>query len=292
MSQKPHRCWAFVADPRRYRILDAVANLTTDWWTTKGKPIQVGDHVIIWQARDAQGRRGVVAIAEILEGPQERSDVGNRYWVNAEDAAVTAERVRVRYIPLSEPLWIGGPQEHLLASLTVSRAHGGTIFHVTADQWQAIASAAGYYTGNIDKVESDVQEVKTRNDLTPTQKEALIQARRGQGQFRQALLEYWGGCAVVGCAVQSVLRASHVKPWSKSSDTERLDPANGLLLIANLDALFNEGLLSFDDDGRMLISDQLAQRDRILLGLTGGLRKNLTAQQQAYLKFHRNNEFR
>jgi hypothetical protein len=75
-------------------------------------------------------------------------------------------------------------------------------------------------------------------------------------------------------------------------DPERLDVANGLLLIANLDALFNDGLITFDDDGEMLISGELAQKDRTILQLKGGLRKKPTARQRSYLKFHRENEFR
>jgi hypothetical protein len=46
------RYWAFAADPGRYRIRDAVADLTTDWWTTKDKPIRAGDKAMIWQTRD------------------------------------------------------------------------------------------------------------------------------------------------------------------------------------------------------------------------------------------------
>jgi predicted restriction endonuclease len=77
-------------------------------------------------------------------------------------------------------------------------------------------------------------------------------------------MNYWGGCAVVGCTASSVLRASHIKPWSKSSDQERLDAANGLLLTANLDALFNDGLITFEADGNMLVSDRLSHKDRTL----------------------------
>jgi hypothetical protein len=145
-------------------------------------------------------------------------------------------------------------------------------------------------------IDSDIEEIRSRDDLQSTQREALIQARRGQGQFRQGLLNYWGGCAVVGCTVQSVLRSSHIKPWSKSSDTERLDAANGLLLTANLDALFDDGLITFDDDGQMLVSTQLTETDRSILRLKGRLRRKPTARQQTYLKFHREfhreNQFR
>jgi len=142
------------------------------------------------------------------------------------------------------------------------------------------------------RIESDIAEIERRHDLKPTEKEALIQARRGQGKFRQDLREYWGGCAVVGCTAESVLRASHIKPWKKSCDAERLDGANGLLLSANLDALFNDGLITFEDNGQMLVSDYLSQENRVVLQLQGNLRKTPTPRQQTYLRFHRANVFR
>jgi predicted restriction endonuclease len=54
--------------------------------------------------------------------------------------------------------------------------------------------------------------------------------------------------------IPALLRASHIKPWRMSDNSERLDPENGLLLVANLDAAFDAGLLSFTDTGRMLFS--------------------------------------
>jgi len=43
---------------------------------------------------------------------------------------------------------------------------------------------------------------------------------------------------------------------------QRLDGANGLLLTAELDALFDRGLISFDDSGGMLVSAQMPDTDR------------------------------
>jgi putative restriction endonuclease len=130
--------------------------------------------------------------------------------------------------------------------------------------------------------DADIEQIRKRIDLSPTEREGLVQARRGQGRFRQDLLKYWR-CAVVGSTIQSILRASHIKPWRESADRERLDPANGLLLTANLDALFNDGLISFNDHGGMLISLRLRQSDRSLLQLGGMLRKGPVARQIGYL---------
>jgi EVE domain/HNH endonuclease len=277
--------WALALKPATYRIFDAIAHLPIDWWVTKGSAIARGDRVVIWQYTDRDGQRGIVALGEVIDGPQVRSDADNPYHIAPVDPT-PVERVAIRYIPLIDPMWVGGPNDQLLTSLSVSRAHGGTVFRVTPDQWNAVVSAS-----ERSSVEADIEQISTRVDLSPTEREALVQARRGQGRFRQDLVKYWQGCAVVGSTVQSILRASHIQPWRKSSDRERLDPANGLLLTANLDALFNDGLISFDDDGEMMISSLLRQSDRHLLQLGGKLRKRPIARQAEYLQYHRDYAF-
>jgi EVE domain-containing protein len=179
MPKKPinerNRYWAFAADPDRYRIFDAASNLETDWWTTQGRAVRLGDRAVIWQLRDRQGRRGIVALAEIVAGPEVRSDAGNPYWVDAAHGREAKERVGVRYLRLPEPMWIDGPHHDLVASLSVSRAHGGTVFNVTTDEWHSIQLAAQ------PRIEDDVADIEKRFNLSPTQKEALILARRGKG---------------------------------------------------------------------------------------------------------------
>ena len=92
-------------------------------------------------------------------------------------------------------------------------------------------------------------------DLEETEREALIKARVGQGPFRDGLFARWKGCSVTGCQVPDLLVASHIKPWSKcTTPAERLGAANGLLLIPNLDKLFDRGFITFDLKFTMRIS--------------------------------------
>ena len=83
------------------------------------------------------------------------------------------------------------------------------------------------------------------NDIT--EKDAIVKTRIGQDKFREDLVNRWQCCAVTSCRAISVLRASHIKPWHLCTNDERLDVDNGLLLTPNLDALFDTGLVSFDD---------------------------------------------
>jgi hypothetical protein len=129
--------------------------------------------------------------------------------------------------------------------------------------------------------------------LSQTDREALVLARLGQGQFRAALMRQHAACMVTGITEPAVLRASHIKPWRDSTNDERLDPANGLLLAAHLDALFDSRLISFSDDGSILISADLSNADCTRLGLTGDQRlKTLRPDQVQYLHHHRQRRLR
>lgn len=141
-----------------------------------------------------------------------------------------------------------------------------------------------------DALSNDIEEITNTPSLTSTERHALIRARVGQGAFRASLIKLWNGkCAVTGVSILDLLRASHVKPWAISSNHERLDPYNGLLLIANLDAAFDKRLISFTDDGEILFSDALGSEGHRVLGipLDARLRKPLNTQQKAYLGEHR-----
>ncbi|MBJ7441481.1 MAG: HNH endonuclease [Sphingopyxis sp.] len=132
------------------------------------------------------------------------------------------------------------------------------------------------------------QKVVEDPTLTATQKEQLIQARIGQGEFRHALLSHWRSrCCVTDCAIRPVLRASHIKPWRVSSNRERLDRFNGLLLVANVDALFDRFLISFSDMGEMLIGPDIDQEDLIVLGCDPARRIAMSAGHSPYLEWHR-----
>ncbi len=95
--------------------------------------------------------------------------------------------------------------------------------------------------------------------IPETERTREVRQRIGQDVFREALMDLWQGrCAVTGIPFPpQLLRASHAKPWAKANDAERLDPFNGLLLATHLDAMFDSGLIGFDEQGRLIASPQL-----------------------------------
>ena len=131
-----------------------------------------------------------------------------------------------------------------------------------------------------------------RKDLSPTEKESLIRARRGHGRYRQDLEKVEIGCRLTGLIDRRHLRASHIKPWSVSNDDEKLDPNNGLLLSPHIDHLFDRGYISFTDKGELLVSKFLNPVVLSDWGLTASIKpKPFSAQQRVYLDYHRKHVF-
>ena len=132
---------------------------------------------------------------------------------------------------------------------------------------------------------SDVDYAPT---LTETEKVYVSKARRGQGHFREKLLDGFGGeCPVTGIRNPDLLVASHIKPWRISSNAERLDPANGILLSVLADRLFDKGFITFDPGGRILTSDQLDSADRLRCGVEEFNSVSLSQRSQSYMAYHR-----
>ena len=142
----PHysRYWALSANPDIYRVEDAVRDLDEDWWTTKRSALSPGDRVVVWKARGSHDQRGIVALGTVLTERQVRSDdPDNPYWLDLERGQKPELRVLVRYEHASGlPLWEDEPGNEMLGELSVAQARGGSVFHVTEEQWAAIAALA------------------------------------------------------------------------------------------------------------------------------------------------------
>jgi hypothetical protein len=91
----------------------------------------------------------------------------------------------------------------------------------------------------------------------PTEQLMTVKVRRSQQFFRQMILNAFDSrCCITGLPVRELLVASHILPWSKYPD-ERLNPENGLCLSRLHDGAFDSGLIAFDDDRRMILSQKL-----------------------------------
>lgn len=133
-------------------------------------------------------------------------------------------------------------------------------------------------------------EISRNVSITTTEREAIVLARRGQGLFRQLVSRIETRCRITGVSNPEHLRASHCKPWRDSSNDERLDGENGLLLTPTIDHLFDRGFISFEDKGQLIVSPVahksslermgVATREIVFVGA-------FTEGQRVYLEYHR-----
>jgi len=121
-----------------------------------------------------------------------------------------------------------------------------------------------------------------------TTKRSYQHVRTTQGEFRDKLIRKWGVCMVTGFTNPKVLVASHIVPWASANNFERQDVFNGLLLVAHLDRLFDEYLISFDKSGKILISRKLSVLDQKILGISTSMKLcKVSVELEKYLARHR-----
>ena len=120
-------------------------------------------------------------------------------------------------------------------------------------------------------------------------------SREGQDEYRRKLLEECPLCPITMINEESLLIASHIKPWAVSDSVERIDPNNGFILSPLYDKLFDRGYITFSDDKRVSISNWLSRqvKDRI------GIKENQFFQflpindaRASYLEYHRSTVFK
>ncbi len=110
---------------------------------------------------------------------------------------------------------------------------------------------------NDDEILEDIHAIETNIAIPETQRVQLAKARIGQGLFRKQVMLVDPRCRVTGVAEPRLLIASHIKPWRESSNAERINGLNGIMLSPHIDALFDKRFISFENNGRMLIHRSL-----------------------------------
>lgn len=155
------------------------------------------------------------------------------------------------------------------------------------------AAARQMTTGDdLDVWERRLEEVVASDTSIPdTDREAIIRARRGQGLFKQRVMRIETACRITGVDNPVHLVASHCRPWRDSTNEQRLDGENGLLLTPSIDHLFDRGFIGFEDSGNLIISPVAHRPSLERMGIetrrvvnVGGFSEG----QRAYLDFHRN----
>ena len=133
--------------------------------------------------------------------------------------------------------------------------------------------------------------IESEEDSSTYDKHVLKKARKGHHKFTKGVKQFWNNCcAITNIEEPDILINSHIKSWADSIGLEKVDSNNGLLLEPRYDKLFDRYLISFEDNGDMLISQHLSLKTRNIFGLNSSqkLSKPLTEKAKYYMLHHRN----
>jgi putative restriction endonuclease len=120
--------------------------------------------------------------------------------------------------------------------------------------------------------------------IPETDRVAIVRARVGQGLFKERVGKIESRCRITGVENPVHLVASHCKPWRDSTNDERLNAENGLLLTPSIDHLFDRGFIGFENNGALIISPVahgIDTKGAVNVGV-------FTSGQKQFLDFHRN----
>ncbi|HEY2413059.1 MAG TPA: HNH endonuclease [Pirellulaceae bacterium] len=224
-----------------------------------------------------------IAIKKKLGGANDRGEVIIRAVGQVEKAGRQKGKIQVK--------WLATDLNKLIAGTGWGSSIHGPFTLEEKNVREVFSLICPHRKSNIT---NDVIAIAEGIGVDKTTKQALVNARLGQGAFGDDVLNRWDNrCAVTGSRVRQAINASHIKPWCDSSNSERLDPFNGLPLVASIHALFDAGYISFDDTGSIVVSSELSAVERTIYGITGGrLRKTPAKKTCQYLRYHRNTVFR
>ncbi|CAA6820738.1 MAG: putative type II restriction endonuclease [uncultured Sulfurovum sp.] len=150
------------------------------------------------------------------------------------------------------------------------------------------------YFGNIEHpytIEQEEKEIakleKNEDGLT------LTKARKGQGKYRQGLLNLCPYCPITMVSDDRLLIASHIKPWAKSNDIEKIDPMNGFMFTPTFDYLFDRGFMTFTEDKRTKLSPFLSKMTYSKLGISDNkiINQLVLEGREKYMEYHRKEIF-
>ena len=137
-------------------------------------------------------------------------------------------------------------------------------------------------------LEAEFAALQGRTDIEETERRQLVNARVGQGLFKNNVRLNEHECRITGVTQLHHLRASHIKPWKASNDEEKLHGCNGLLLAPHVDHLFDRGFISFEGNGELIISE--AMEPEVLTAWAIDVPRtvgNFNSDQKHFLNYHR-----
>lgn len=217
--------------------------------------------------------------------------------------------VEVDYYELDKPLTIEDSFDEILPLLPIKysafqdNANGNQGYLFPCNEELTIKLVELISDLNIYEIDEEQLEFvmgtvqKTEHDflipiLAETESETKTKLRLGHQRFRKELLSLWHDqCALCEVKLPELLQASYAMPWKDCTNIERIDPNNGILLCRNHDALYQNGLIAFDGQGKIHISSRISEEDYEKYGLTKRMTVNRTEKNKPFLKWHKKHMF-
>lgn len=243
----------------------------------------------------------LVAISRVREDCHK----GNKPKSQAEQGQEAAFIAHTVYRELEHPLSIKEYFHEILPLLPVkysafqedASGNSGYLYPCNEElamKFLELISSLNIFTLEVEQLELAMEVVKKTEHnpllglIAEAELEIKTKMRRGKEQFRESLLPLWNGeCPLCGIAIEDVLKATNAKPWKDSSDAERLDPFNGILLCANHSAMYSAGLIAFTGGGRLHISSRIPEEQYPLYGLRKSLKVPVSLEHASYLRWHK-----
>ncbi|MER8678817.1 HNH endonuclease [Mesorhizobium sp. M1405] len=221
-------------------------------------------------------------------GPEEAAG-----WIFFRSASAPAE-IGLAAASASGPFFLSVMHQGVARTLDAppaspcAKGHAAAFVFATRDDLHAGVQAVYRLSVSLPNFPLEKYE-KVVAGIGDTEGERAQKFRIGQGIFRDALMDYWNGvCPLSGISSPDLLRASHMMPWARcETDAQRLDVHNGLLLSALWDAAFDAGLVTFDNDGKVLPSPSLEAAAQEGLAVRETPRLILRDKHLPYLAYHR-----
>lgn len=229
-------------------------------WITATRKINQGDRFIL--CRTGRKNPGIVAFGEVVGDPF----TGINY--RKDKGLLAPLKILGCICKKDSPALV--PREFL-------NSYFGTSSSVWAPQGSGTRLKDVFYPWLEENLFSTTQQTSLKelcletDDIPTDERSYLIKQRVGQNLIRSKLLETIKSCELSGIDNPILLHASHIVPW-KSDATLRGNSNNVLLLAAPYDFLFDKGLISFDENGKILISSMLDEKCRTVFCLNNHMR--------------------
>ena len=282
--------WIRTASLAEYDVLSAFEEFESLYWKKSNFSISAGDIIYLYIGKPVSKIlfKTICIRDDVLSSdPKGHKDI--KYWKTGHAPKEVYECIEIKLLGKTDndDLSIENLRSLGLISGNIQGAFKETkykkLFEYIDNSFDQSLDADRFF----EEVERDIPMT-----ITGSERLQLIKGRVNQGYYRDLLLQKYKKCCLCGISNNRFLVASHIKPWASSTPAEKVDAENGLLLCPNHDKLFDSGMITFDEHGTIIVSDEISSMDQLLLNIREGMTLQLTSKMKKYMDYHRRNVFK